>query len=215
MTNAYKYLLRDIGEHTFGAVASNILNLNKVSPVIMKKLTVIFNGEAQEAIQIKNFQVNVAGNDIIVYIDSETSKDREQLSSRSSNAGKIADDNIPSTDGVVAPQAAEVYSLGGEQLATFEAMSPLRKVHEKNTPKNGETIHKTIKTKCFNITELDSVDRAIKELLEAEQTLVDQELRTIEVSAPEFKFKEDTVHFNLVQHCILWTPATTTETGKI
>ncbi len=189
--NFYPYLLRQENSKQFGVNLSNIIPVKRKRSM-SKKLVVFFNDEEQEPIEVANIDIQINNDTIVLRINSKNV---------TQNTTETALDT-PSVDGIVASHVEEKFLLKGEDLESFETLSELR--NNRATKQKGITpIQHIIETQVFNIQDIQSVDQATMELLNAEQKLINSGYKMLEVNTPEFIFEEDAEHFKLIETCIL------------
>lgn len=195
MNDLYPYLLRNEKTKQFGATLSSIIPKRKEAMNKTKKLVVYFNGEEQDSIEVSDVRLFLGGDFIKLHIDTIEEEKENELPTEEEGA--------PSSKGVVDPTQAEIFLLSGDELESFEVLSSFRQ--KENISENRENIspiHHIIETNVYNITDINSVDNAKMDLINAENTLIAQGYKVFKVKTPKFQFNGN-IYFKLIENCIL------------
>lgn len=198
----YPYLLRDAENKQFGAGLSSIIKPKKKEKEMNtpKKLVVFFNGEEQAPIEVADVTLNVQDNTIVLQINTPA----EEEKNKSQKPSAIPSEDAPSVEGILVPEDLpnETFMLKGADLKALENLSVLRanRIEKKG---NATPTHHLIETSIFNIQDVQSVQNAIMELVDAERKLVEDGYAALDVKTPEFVFEDANEYFKLTQACVL------------
>lgn len=203
----FPHLLRAEKPPTFGVGLSQVIFLSKEKDSMStegKKLVVIYNGEPQEPLEISRVHMDIQEQNIILHIDTLDNVSPEVESKKiPAEVSPIPEEDTPSTNGVAIENIQQNFELSGEDLTKYEARSDLRTTRIQEEGSETSKIVHISETATYNIQNVDSVENALQELLDAECSLVNQGYRALFIENPQFVFEADGMNFKLVQSCTL------------
>jgi len=185
----YKTLLKDVELKSYGANLSNIIKLER-KDMPPKKLLVMYDGEMQEPISYEELSFEMTNEGILLKIES---------ASRERDTQKVQD--VPQEQPIADPVQEENFSLQGDDLESFQSMSPFRQTENK-TEKGDTKQAITISSGTFDITDINCIMNAILDLVNAEQKYIDEGYKILQCSDPKFSY-EDNKYFKLIESAVL------------
>jgi len=192
MVNTYPYLLKNIENKQFGISTTDLIVLSKKGQVMStKKLIVVYNGEEYAPVDCKEVSV-------------QFQKDTITLNIVTLEDTKIQTEESPSTDTVVTATKDEIFLLKGDDLEAFTTLSEFRWDENHCTPSTGikREAH-IIESETYDIQDLQSVQNATFDLIEAEKKFLNDNYAVIQCNTPRFIYEADKSHFKLTESVIL------------
>ena len=181
--------------NTFGINASQLVSMighTKSEGKKAMKIVLVGNGLPMNPMDCKTIDIKVDGD--TTTISWVTTDEYNKLDDYDTDAPTYTmvplRANAPSSTGIVAQDDSEVYCLEGADLADYNTQSPFLNADSKSDQLTGaQSI--TIETKLYNILELDSVTRAVQDLIIQEKSYLSKGIKVVKNEIPRYIYQED------------------------